>query len=387
MLRQIMRVMSIKLPRGIDQNKAKDIEFNLSIIQNSINYSRQNIDKVMRAYYYLGIHSKGINIPWDQNSCIKESFTMVTQIIPFLTSDQLIHLSISASNFYIKDYVLWSEIDSHLSAKRFFPIKFKELPRICHSLSFGQCKNHDTWLQLEGKVLECLDDVSEDNTIRKTEHEQSYFCSIIAKSFLSVGQGSSNLLKKLFEGMKNDIHRANLLSLRQTLESIKLAKHEDHELQEITIKRLIEFIKGKKKNNSENIILDLLEINLQEQLLIDFENMILQSDLPNYTLFDIYIVMSGYKSKFKAITENRRDFIVKIIEHVSKNYTKLLDNDDKNSRHRLAAIVKLSLDIGLEANSYSLLDMYRFLNAPNPNKSGKEKEILNQIEIILQKNS
>jgi hypothetical protein len=97
--------------------------------------------------------------------------------------------------------------------------------------------------------------------------------------------------------------------------------------------------------------------------------------------------MSGYKSKFKTITENRRDFIVKIIEHVSKNYTKLLNNDDKNSRHRLAAIVKLSLDIGLEANSYSLLDMYRFLNAPNPNKSGKEKEILNQIEIILQKNS
>ena len=387
MFRQIMRVMSIKLPRGLDQTKAKEIEFNLSIIQNSINYSRQNIDKVMRAYYYLGFYSKGVNIHWDQNPSIKESFTMVTQIIPFLTSDQLIHLSISASNFYIKDYNLWSEIDTHLSAKRFFPIKFKDIPRICHSLAYGQCKNNDTWSQLERKILECIDEVSEDNVIVKTEHEQSYFCSIVAKSFLSVGQGSSTLLKKLFDGMKNDINRANLLSLRQTLESIKLSKHDDQKLQEITVRRLIEFIKGKKKNNSENIILDLLEINMQEQLLIDFENMILQNDLQNYNLFDIYIVLSGYKSKFKTITENRRDFVIKIIEHVSKNYTRLLDDLDKNSRHRLAAIVKLSLDIGLEPNSYCLFDMFRFLNAPNPNKSGKEKEILTSIELILQKNS
>ena len=126
---------------------------------------------------------------------------------------------------------------------------------------------------------------------------------------------------------------------------------------------------------------------MQEQLLIDFENMILQNDLQNYNLFDIYIVLSGYKSKFKTITENRRDFVIKIIEHVSKNYTRLLDDLDKNSRHRLAAIVKLSLDIGLEPNSYCLFDMFRFLNAPNPNKSGKEKEILTSIELILQKNS
>lgn len=346
---------------------------NMQILNDEMNYTLNRVNRVIRAYYFLGSSSN--TVKWDEESEILQSVIKVNRLVKHLDPESVNTLIVNIGFLRLWSNEIWNELELAFLRKSFKFLAPNNVPNISASFQGAQRKNTEIWNILEEILM------NEVYSSRLLEIKQ---CAYTFRSFALINQGSDLLYSKFHENLKSELKDISIASLIDILKGAQARKLFDSELIDQLLVKGLELIPKSSNNSYENLLRFSLLLDGSDERIHEIENNYLQN-LSLENIFKQSRAVTYYLSENFKPTAHRKEFVQKMFENLIKNEGKLMAFEKSESKRIFykATLTYAPFKLGASVPDTELLSTFNLIGGKNEYLNEKLKGIHLEVKEYL----